>query len=292
MKSILKEGEIVVYEKYGTTFKKMRKHKGFVLEDFSSIGVGRTALSDFERGKSMLSLDKLDSALQFMGFSLSEYDMYLNKYMPTDILYLMLETEEALIAKDIQKLEKILEISQDIQEEKFSLAIELALGKGDTHLIIDSLVDFLYEAKIFNRRETLIFYIIIPYIPPKDILNILKHWKRQEGGMMTDIYHQRAVFITILQAVMALMSYNLKEESKYYIEYVKSLRQKYSMFLNHLINGIWGVWIYKFEDKDKGFEIISQFLHLFILTGGDDRAKYYLKRIEEVIGEKIPEVRL
>ncbi|WP_285015064.1 Rgg/GadR/MutR family transcriptional regulator [Lactococcus garvieae] len=282
----------MVYEKYGATFKKMRKHKGVVLEDFLSIGVGRTALSDFERGKSMLSLDKLDSALQFMGFSLSEYDMYLNKYMQTDILYLMLETEEALIVKDIQKLEKILKISQDIQEEKFSLAIELILGKGDTHLIIDNLVDFLYEAKIFNRREILIFYIIMPYIPPKDILNILKYWKRQESDMMTDIYHQRAVFITISQAAMVLMSYNLKEESKYYIQFVKSLRQKYSMFLNNLINGVLGVWIYKFENKDKGIEMINQFLSLFILTGGDDKAKYYLKRIEEVIGDKIPEIRL
>lgn len=282
----------MAYEKYGTTFKRMRKHRGFVLEDFSSIGVGRTALSDFERGKSMLSLDKLDSALQFMGFSLSEYDMYLNKYMPTDILYVMWETEEALIAKDIQKLEKILKISQDIHEEKFSLAIELILGKGDTQLIIDCLVDFLYEAKIFNRRETLIFYIVMPYLSPKDILNILKYWKRQESDMMTDIYHQRAVFITISQAAMVLMSYNLKEESKYYIEFVKSLRQKYSMFLNNLINGVSGVWVYKFENKDKGFEMISQFLNLFILTGGNDRAKYYLNRIEEVIGDKIPEISL
>jgi Rgg/GadR/MutR family transcriptional activator len=65
-------GEIID-KRYGQVFKKLRKEKGLSLTDFVSCGISKQSLSNFEQGKSHLSLDKLVLLLKLMDVSFIDY---------------------------------------------------------------------------------------------------------------------------------------------------------------------------------------------------------------------------
>ena len=54
------------YKRYGEIFKKLREQKNFSLSHFSEIGISKASLSRFELGQTMISFERLDSALQEM----------------------------------------------------------------------------------------------------------------------------------------------------------------------------------------------------------------------------------
>ncbi|MDT2859014.1 helix-turn-helix transcriptional regulator [Lactococcus lactis] len=51
------------YKRYGEIFKKLREQKNFSLSHFSEIGISKASLSRFELGQTMISFERLDSAL-------------------------------------------------------------------------------------------------------------------------------------------------------------------------------------------------------------------------------------
>ena len=68
----------MVYKKYGEVFKKLRKQAAISLLEFEKLGISSSTVSDFERGKSMMSFEKVDICLQLIGVSLEEYENFLN----------------------------------------------------------------------------------------------------------------------------------------------------------------------------------------------------------------------
>lgn len=70
----------MIYKKYGETFLKLRKQKGFNLIYFEQLGISKSSLGKFERGESMLGFDKLTTALQVLSVTLGEYENLLNDF--------------------------------------------------------------------------------------------------------------------------------------------------------------------------------------------------------------------
>lgn len=68
----------MIYKKYGQAFKKLRLQHRLSLRDFERIGLSKSTLSYFENGKSLISFDKLDLALQEMHTTFRSYMLMLN----------------------------------------------------------------------------------------------------------------------------------------------------------------------------------------------------------------------
>lgn len=68
----------MIYKKYGEVFKKLRLQHHLLLSDFERVGLSKSTLSYFENGKSMISLDKLDLALQEMHTTFRSYMLMIN----------------------------------------------------------------------------------------------------------------------------------------------------------------------------------------------------------------------
>ncbi|MDH8063404.1 helix-turn-helix transcriptional regulator, partial [Lactococcus lactis subsp. lactis] len=68
------------YKRYGEIFKKLREQKNFSLSHFSEIGISKASLSRFELGQTMISFERLDSALQEMNVTLAEYEHFINNF--------------------------------------------------------------------------------------------------------------------------------------------------------------------------------------------------------------------
>lgn len=272
----------MIYKKYGTTFKEMRKQNGFTLADFSLVGLPTSTLSDFERGKSMISLDKVNSALQLMGYSLSDFDAHLNYYSPTDPVYILQEVEKAILSNDSHRLEELLEACQVTNQRYVCITIKILLKKG-TNEEKNDLINFLYETKIFGIKELTIFIAIMCQLAPQDIINIMDRIKKYAKGMSGSENYHRHLSLVILEVIVILSKYGLKDKSQYYIRRIRELNLAQTMFLNNFFHGVEGYWIYCFEDKLKGRKQVLKFLEVQHLTGQPEQAKFFQEQFNNLM---------
>lgn len=272
----------MVYKKYGVIFKNLRKHNDFKLTDFSTVGIPTSTLSDFERGKNMLSLEKIDKALQLMGYTLSDFDSYINHYQSSDLVYIIQEIGKALPTKNIQRLEELQELSKHSNQKQLSIALNILIHKGSLEEKFE-LICFLSETQIFGKKELIILYIILPYIHPQDIFNIINNLKIIGKGMASCERHYWYLSHVFLELIVVLSNYGLKEESKYYIQRLEELNLAQTMFLNNLFQVVKGYWIYCFKNKIKGKMQIVESLKIQELACPSYVSKFYKDKFEKLM---------
>ena len=115
----------MIYKKYGQTFQQIRKQFGVSLAELSTIGIQKSTLSNFERGKSMMTFDKVILSLQYLGVSLEDFENFLNRYNSIDPLYLLDSVEEVIISNHSEKLPELLRVSEREGYKFISLAIKM-----------------------------------------------------------------------------------------------------------------------------------------------------------------------
>lgn len=274
----------MVYKKYGMTFKTLRKHSGFTLSHFSCIGIPCSTLSDFERGRSMMSFDKIDSALQLMGYSLSDYDSYLNQFRPVDTITLLQEAEEAFLKNDIQKLRVILETFQRNDQNNIALALQLVLGENKK-IAIEEITNFLYGTPVFGRIELSLFYVLIPFISPKDIFNIIHVAEEVGKGISGDRSYHRRIAHVAFEIILILSYYQLESDAKYYLKRVEKLSITQSMFLQNLFYGVKGFYLYQFGNKAIGKEMVNKCVDVMDLAMKSEISKFYKIKFKKLMNQ-------
>lgn len=272
----------MVYKKYGMIFKDLRIHSGFTLSYFSCIGIPCSTLSDFERGRSMMSFDKIDSALQLMGYSLSDYDSYLNQFRPADTINLLQKAEEAFLKNDMQKLRVILETFQQNNQSNISLALQLALGENKK-IAIEEITNILYDTPVFGKIELSLFYVLIPFISPKDILNIIHVAEDVGRGMTGDRSYHRRIAHVVFEIILILSYYQLETDAKYYLKRVEKSDITQSMFLKNLFYGVKGFYLYQFDNKAIGKEMINRCLEIMDFATQPEIANFYKKKFKRLM---------
>lgn len=102
----------MVYFKYGKAFHDLRIKHGFSLSAFEELGIAKSTLSNFENGKSMLSFDRLDSALQKMNVSPLDYSIMINNGEQESYISIFDEIEHAYYQREIKRLKEIYQENQ------------------------------------------------------------------------------------------------------------------------------------------------------------------------------------
>lgn len=273
----------MIYKKYGEVFKSIRKQQGFVITDFSSIGIPKSTLSDFESGRAMISLAKVDAALQRMGSGLSQFDNYLNNYITADTVLLLEEAEQAYFKENIEKLNELLTTCEELGYRIIYSSIKVILNEHDDD-DIRRIIDFLYEAKTWGRTELYIYYIILNFLDKDDIIDILQIFKKNSDGICNSKIFNREIVLALCRASTILAYRGYKEESKQIIKDIedRGLAED-RMFLRTLLYCTKGVWIYHFENKGDGREKIEFFLDVQEKIGPPEFSKYFKERYKKYI---------
>lgn len=266
--------------RYGELFRKIRKQSGLSLTAFSSIGIGKTTLSDFERGKTMMRFDKVVMGLQFMGISLEEFEHLLNHYLISDPLVILNSAESALIFENKEELRCLAELAKKSNHTQIHFALKILLGEaGDFER--EELTEFLYTATSWTYKEMFIFHTLIDQIPPRDTLNILKEFKKSFRGIYRSTEYRRGLALVLFRAITVLSYYGYKKEAGEIILSIEEHQLAYSMFLRNLFYGTKAYWVYCFEDKGKGQEMAQKFMTIQELAGVPEVTAFYKKRVEQ-----------
>ncbi|WP_338962292.1 helix-turn-helix domain-containing protein [Lactococcus garvieae] len=272
----------MAYKKYGETFKKIRKQNGFTLLDFSSVGLAKSTLSDFERGSTMISLEKIDLALQLMGYSLSDFDNHLNFYSPTDTTHILKEIENAVLLKNTQKLKEIQNTCLQIDQKYIAISIKFLLEEGRIEEK-EKIINYLYETKAFGIKELSIFYSVVSQLTPHDILNIMKRLRYYGKGMAnSETYHHHLAHL-ILQVILVLSNYRLKEESYFFLQRFETLNLAQSMLLRNLFKMTKGLWEYNFDNKEIGIQKVEKGLEILHLGARPEVATFYQEKFGKLM---------
>lgn len=260
----------------------MRKQNRFTLSEFAEVGIPTSTLSDFERGLTMISLEKIDLALQLMGYSLSDFDSHLNFYSPTDPIHLLKEVEHAVLLKDNKKLHNLHKTCKETKQKYICLMIKFLLKEGSLE-DKDELINYLYDTKAYGIKELSIFYTIMHKLTPQDILNIMKRLKKYGQGMSnSETYHRHLSFV-MLEVILVLSNYGLKDEADYFIKRVEELKLAQTMLLRNLFEAAKGVWVYHFENREEGVNRIKKVLEILYLGADLVVARYHQEKIAELM---------
>lgn len=269
----------MVYKKYGEVFKKIRKQGGFSLSCFSTVGIAKATLSEFERGVTMMSFEKVNAGLQLMDVSLAEFEHLLNAYGLSDTQSILFSVEHALLTENKSLLQSLSKEAVQNGWTHIGFAINILAGEIRS-FELEELTELLYTADIWNKKEMFILYAIIDQIAPKDVINILKNFKAHAKGTYHSLEHQRSLALILFKAITTLSYYGYKKEARQLIQDIEKYKIAYSMFLKNLFYGTKGYWVYCFEDKKKGYEMGMKFLEIQELAGQEEVTHYYRKIFE------------
>ncbi|MDG4984965.1 Rgg/GadR/MutR family transcriptional regulator [Lactococcus lactis] len=272
----------MIYRKYGETFRRIREQSHLSLSDFSSIGISKGALSNFERGKSMMNFEKVTSALQIMGVSLEDFEAFLNDYSLNEPDFLIQEIEKATAAEDKNQLLKLIKVSENQNFSHIALAAKSSLRVLTTEEI-EEITDYLYEIDIWSYRELCIFYLTMENLSTRDILYILDLFLAPGHSFLNSRKYQGYLLQACCRAVTVFSSRGYREYGEYILNKIEQYELVNSMFLRNLRNITRGYWIYCFVDKEEGNQLMLSALSIFEAVSTPDNFNYYKHRYEKLV---------
>lgn len=267
----------MIYKKYGETFLKLRKQKGFNLIYFEQLGISKSSLGKFERGESMLGFDKLTTALQVLSVTLGEYENLLNDFE--------LDIHELLIQKIItthalnqpQKMSELYQEACEIDEIYLALAIK---GEYDSLTFdeLGALIDYFENIKVWRDIDLSTLYLSLKHLNAKEISYILDQFLIDGHVIFNSLNYRTRFSHVAYHAVAILIAKGYKELAQHTLAHVDSHHLKQTMFINNLRKLVEGYWIAVFEDSEQGNQQMDEALKRF-----DDLSDYkvsqYYKRI-------------
>lgn len=267
----------MIYKKYGTIFRDLRKQRKIPLSDFSSIGISKASLSKFERGKSMMSFDAVFHALNLMGITLEDFENFLNGYSQNESDFLMDEIEKANLAQDKNILIKLGEIAKQENYPYISLAAK-ASWSSLTEMEVNQVTLRLYNLDLWSYKELCIFYLVMDQLGTQDIISILRVFLDKEHNLFSSRRYRNYLVEACCRATSALSSRGYKSEANYIFTRMKQYNLPNSMYLRNLQNLTEGYWIYCFENPELGNTIMLEALNIFREVSTTQIYNYYQER--------------
>lgn len=272
----------MVYKKYGETFHKIRKQFGISLSELSSIGIQKSTLSNFERGKSMMTFDKVVLTLQYMGVSLEDFENFLNRYYALDPLFLLDQVQEVVISNQSEKLNKLLDIAEQEGHHYIALAIKQLLNKVSKKEV-EEIVDYLYQIEVWSYKELCIFYLVIETLNSSDIIYLLRNFFKNNHGLFNSKKYQAYVGQLCCNAIVLLSDRCFKEEAKELLDNVKDNDLANTLFVKTLLIGAEGYWNFLFKDKEYGKNEMIKAISILKMVDLKEVTLYYEKKYKHLL---------
>lgn len=252
----------MVYKKYGEVFKILRKQHDLKLSDFEHLGISKGTLSQFENGKTLLSFDKLESALELMHVMMSAYILTINNGVSEYYLTQFIDIDKASIQKDEAKLKEI-EKRNLIYEE--SCAVSLAARANYTELSVNQLnevEEYLKNCRIWSRYELYILVNTLGQINDQLFLNIIDSlFENDEYYYLRERQEFKHLLARILvKGGLKLIKKENEEESKRLLRYLCTLPNDLELTEKIAYMFLEGCWLYKFRSINSGEKIVRNCL--------------------------------
>lgn len=258
----------------GTVFRRLREQRGYSLSSFFLLDISKSALSKFERGEAMMGFDKVLSALQYMGVSLEEFEQFINNFTSGEMDNLISKIQKEAFR---QNREELLELSIKAKDKKFhyiSLAAKSAYEKLNFEEV-DQITEYFYSIKLWGYKDLCIFYFTMKDMATKDILYVFQVFFEEKHELFQSTKARSYLVQTCCQAISLLSDRGYKNEAMFIHNKLEDYQLINTMYLRNLRNLSRGYWVYCFENKEIGKQMMKRALEILDSVGFPDAAAYY-----------------
>lgn len=270
---------------YGYTFKEIRTQKNLSLSFFEPI-VKKTNLIKFERGETMLSIERIDSLLQKIDVSLAEYELMLNHFTHDYKEEFLIELEEADFKHDKVKLQQLLEEADEDVFKWLFLATKSCLS-ALTSNECKKITEHLQSISKWGFFELSILYFVLDNLEIEDIISIMKEFEAKNKNYYNISKYRRKILQIAYRASALFTLKGYKEISLFILNRTKDRRESHDMFISNLRKLTEGYYLYKFEDKVIGEKKIELALLIFEELDETVLKNYYTERLHSFLKNNI-----
>ena len=261
----------MVYFKYGKAFHYLRIQHGFSLSAFEELGIAKSTLSNFENGKSMLSFDRLDFALQKMNVSPSDYSLMINNGEQDSYISTFDEIEQSYYQRDIKHLQEIYQGNKKGSKEQKLVAYS---AKGlYQHLLpeeIDELEDYLKGVQFWGLFELSILANIGDKLNDTLIDNVLKDFLYNKAYYENDLYYRVLIYRFLYKVILNYVDIGEKEKAQEILEISEQFFMPGDVMSRVIINYAQSFYCYYYIDEKKGKNQLQDTLRFLKRIGAID----------------------
>lgn len=244
---------------------------------FEDYGIYKSAIHSFESGKSMMSFERLDVALQAMNVDLEEYEHLINNFHPEYLEEILTKIITASIHGDIEQLKEIERSAYSNEMFLISVAAKSVYAIPEKEEIED-VVDYLYQIKSWGYFEISIFYLTLDHFTERDIIHLMEDfWDRGKDAYGIFKYRRRFMEASF-KAVVLLSSRGNKVYAEMIMNKSYFQRDAKDIYVQILRKLALGFYEQCFGDREKGLRENERFFSLFEELGYPELANYYRKR--------------
>lgn len=266
--------------KYGRSFKLLRKQANLKLTHFRSLGISPAALSNFENGKSIVNFDKLIIMLKEISVTPNEYLSFIDevKYIEYELLL-----EDFFIAifsnksTDLKKLQ-----NKVIKHNEYTLYLAIKSTYSNLSSDEKAILSDYFDSIIYWRTLDLFsLFLSLKSLKIYQITYTVKIIFLEKRNSFPTL-GQKIIFSHIItHIIIYLISMGDKKESQSILKLFSPLSYRHTMETKTLYEIASGFWIYKFLDPSSGVLKINKSLTIFDTLDISFISKYYKKLLKE-----------
>lgn len=274
----------MVYFKYGKAFHDLRIQHGFSLSAFEELGIAKSTLSNFENGKSMLSFDRLDFALQKMNVSPLDYSLMINNGEQDSYTSIFDEIEKAYYQRNIKQLQEIYqENSNGTKEQKLLAYSAKGLYQHLPAEEIGEIEDYLKGIQFWGLFELSLLANIGDKLSDTQISYILDDLLFNKIYYENDLYYRVLIYRFLYKVILHYIDSGNQNKAKEVLDISQSYFMPGDVMSRVIINYAESFYIYFYIDEEKGKNQLLDTLKFLKKIGAEDFRKtlkmQYDKRI-------------
>lgn len=274
----------MVYFKYGKAFHDLRIQHGFSLSAFEELGIAKSTLSNFENGKSMLSFDRLDIALQKMNVSPLDYSLMINNGEQDNYISIFDEIEHAYYQRNIKQLQYIYEINKEGSNEQKLIAFSArGLYRRLTIEELNEIEFYLKGVQFWGFFELSILANIGDKLDNSIINNIIDDLRYDKAYYENNLYYRVLIYRFFYKIIFKFIDSEKKEKAQEILMISKQFFMPGDVMSHVIINFAESFYCYYYKDKKQGKMQLQETLKFLKKIGAEDFRKtlklQYDKRI-------------
>lgn len=274
----------MVYFKYGKAFHDLRIQHGFSLSAFEELGIAKSTLSNFENGKSMLSFDRLDFALQKMNVSPLDYSLMINNGEQDNYISIFDEIEHAYYQRNIKQLQYIYEINKEGSNEQKLIAFSArGLYRRLTIEELNEINFYLRGVQFWGFFELSILANIGDKLDNSIIDNIIEDLRYDKAYYENNLYYRVLIYRFFYKIIFKFIDSEKKEKAQEILMISKQFFMPGDVMSHAIINFAESFYCYYYTDKKQGKMQLQETLKFLKKIGAEDFRKtlklQYDKRI-------------
>lgn len=267
---------------YGHKFREIRNQKRIPLSFFQRLGVDKSNLSKFERGETMMGIEKLDMMLQEINVSLAEYELAINNFFPDFQEEFIEEIEGADFSENRIRLQQLYIEAYESGYQLLALSAKACceeLSETEKQVVLE----YLRQIEQWGYFELSILYFCLDNLATESIFEIMKEFENRGKNHYAIFKYRRRIFQISYRAASLMMVRGEQKRAKMLLDINGSKNRNRDMYISNLKNLAEGFYVYCFENQKSGLNEIESALEIFEKLDSINLKNYYEHRFDRLV---------